>query len=308
MKKNQFITLFFLIGTNFILTACLKSSTTSINTSESFNILEVATPTPKPDFSIPEGWVSVPAPKAESKERDCANHTIELERKVELDNGNIKISRYIYQTNEQIVKLPQNLREFVAKNKNSKGYLHIESFENGWLIGADAGEWGGNLFWLNSDGKSKTELLNDNIRGIVKVGKDIFILSGMAHLGIDEGKIYKLTTDEKGTLKIQLLADLKTQPQSFIVENDESFLVALNDKILRIKTSGEIKTLKETNFLYLYPNSMTVTSSGVIYVGMRLFVVRFVPNEKDYTEEWLVPQDCRKFVEKDFDCVCQNGK
>lgn len=264
-------------------------------------------PTPAPDLSIPEGWVLFPAPKAESSERTCANRAIEAERKVELDDGNLKISRYHYQSNEQFVKLPPALREIAAKDKNPKGYLHVESFENGWLIGSDAGEWGGNLFWLKTDGSRKTELLNDNVRGIVKVGKDVFILSGMAHLGTDEGKIYKLKTDEKGTLKIELLTDLKTQPQSFAVETGESFLVALNDKILRVKTSGEINTLKETNFLYLYPNSMTVTSAGVIYVGMRLFLVRFVPNENGYTEEWLVPQDCQKFAEKDFDCVCQKG-
>jgi len=41
---------------------------------------------------------------------------------------------------------------------------------------------------------------------------------------------------------------------------------------------------------------------------MGLFMVRFVPNETGYREEWLVPPDCQKFVEKDFYCVCQNKK
>jgi hypothetical protein len=306
MKMTQVIGSTFLIIASFILAACLNGSATPVETSVSDS--RFATPTPTPDFSIPDGWVVFPAPKAESRERTCANRAIEAERKVDLINNALKISRYVYQPAEQLAKLPQNLREIVAKDKNPKGYLHIESFENGWLIGSDAGEWGGKLLWINADGSRQTGLLNDNIRGIVKLGKDVFILSGLAHLSIDEGKIYKLTADEKGTLKTSLLTDLKTQPQSFAAETSESFLVALNNKILRVKTSGEIETLKETNFDSLSPNSMTVTASGVIYVGMRLFLVRFVPKDTGYAEEWLVPQDCQKFTEKDFDCVCQNGK
>ena len=50
---------------------------------------------------------------------------------------------------------------------------------------------------------------------------------------------------------------------------------------------------------------MTVTSASFIYVGVRLFLVRFVPNENGYAEEWIVPRTCKKFTEKNFDCVCQ---
>jgi hypothetical protein len=306
MTVNQFGGVIFLISVSFFLTACVNTPATSVETGDRGSRSLFPTPTPKSDFSIPEGWVLFPAPKPESKERRCANQTIKQERKIELNNGAVQISRYFYQPDEQLAKLPPNLRKIVSKDKNAKGYVHVEAFENGWLLGSDAGEWGGNLIWLNNDGSRKTELLNDNVRGLVKVGKEVFVLSGLAHLGTDEGKIYKLTAGEKGTLETQLLSDLKTQPQTFAVETGESFVVALNNKILRVTASGEIRILKETDFDSLYPNSMTVTPSGVIYVGMRLFAVRFVPNETGYTEEWLVPQNCQKFVEKDFDCVCQN--
>ena len=307
MKPSQITGLIFLVCVNFIFTACADSRATALRTDESAD-LRLPTPTPKADFSIPEGWVLFPAPKPESDERTCANHTIELERKVELIAGNLKISRYIYNSAEPLGKLPEDLRKIVAGDKTAKGYLHIEPFENGWLIGADAGEWGGDLFWLSSDGKSKTELLKDNVRGIVRLGKEVFILSGLAHLSIDEGKLYKLKTGENAALKVELVSDLKSQPQTFAVETDESFVVTLNNKILRVKITGEIETLKETNFDYLYPNSMAVTPAGIIYVGMRFFTVRFMPQKNGYAEEWLVPQNCQKFVEKDFDCVCRNAK
>lgn len=271
---------------------------------------QAAMPTPSIDFSIPDGWFLFPKPN--SVEVQCANRSIKREWKVETGDGNLKVSKYAYNPSEQIKNLPPNLQKVVSGNRNIgkglRGYLHVKSFENGWLIGSDAGEWGGKLFWFDGDGNRKIELLQDNIRGIAEINGEAFILSGMAHLGIDEGKIHKLTKDQKGNLKTRLLIDLKTQPQTFVVENNQLILIALKDKIVRLKSSGEIENLKETNFNSLYPNSMTITSSKVIYVGMRLFIVRFVPSGNGYTEEWLVPQNCQKFIEKNFNCVCRNEK
>lgn len=263
----------------------------------------------KKDFSIPEGWILFPKPKENSREMQCANYS-QTEWKVAAENGNLKISKYTDDKDEQFKKLPLELRNIVLKNRNIGkglgGYLHVEPFDNGWLIGSDAGEWGGKLFWFNEDETRKTEILQDNIRGLATIDGATFVLSGMAHESIDEGKIYKLTKDEKGNLKTQLVSDLKTQPQTFAVENDKSILITLNDKIIRLKSSGETEHLSQTNFSSLFPNSMAIDSSNIIYVGMRLFVVRFAPQENGYKEEWLVTQNCRKFSEKNFDCVCQN--
>ena len=263
------------------------------------------------EVSILDGWVLFPTPKENSPEIGCAN-LARNEHKVENDNGTVKFSKYLYLPDEQLFKLPDNLRNQILKNRNIGkglgGYLHIEPFNGGWLIGSDAGEWGGQLTWFSENGNQKTELLKDNIRGIVKLGGEVFVLSGMAHEVIDEGKIYKLVKDENKGLRTFLLTDLKTQPQTFVIENNESVLIVLNDKIIRMNISGNLEIIKNVNFATLFPNSAVITFQGVIYVGMRLFTVRFVPMENGYKEEWLVPQNCQRFTEKDFDCVCQNEK
>ena len=310
MKIYKIILFLILAAYSSALFSCqennLAQSEKLLTTNES---KQSAPSSPPMDFAIPEGWVLYSTPKENSREIQCANNS-RKEWKVEAENGNLKISKYAYEENEQIKKLPPNLQEIISKNRNIKkglgGYLHIESFEKGWLIGSDAGEWGGSFFWFSENGTRQTELLIDNIRGIAKIADEVFILSGMSHMDTNEGKIYKLVKDEKGNPKTQLLTDLKTQPQTFTTESNQSILITLNDKIMRLKSSGELKELKQTKFNSLYPNSMAITSSNVIYVGMRLFIVRFVPNEKGYVEEWLVPQGCQKFVEQDFDCVCRN--
>lgn len=297
-------------NTIFILAFALVFISCKLESSAQNNKTQATDSDLQNNFSIPEGWNLFPKPKENSREIQCANKSVKNEWKVEIEDGHLKISKHSYQANEQLKKLPINLQNTISKNRNTGkglgGYLHIESFDNGWLVGSDAGEWGGKLFWFSEDGTQKTELLQDNIRGIVKIDNATFILSGMAHMHIDEGKIYKLVKDEKGNFRTQLITDLKTQPQTFATESSQSILIALNDKILRLKSSGKIEQLNQTSLTSLYPNSMAITSSKVVYLGMRLFIVRLVPQENGYKEEWLVPQNCQKFIENDFDCVCQN--
>ena len=309
MKTNRRIVFLALIIGCVFFAACAGIEATDKGKNIKSDQTAQSTPLSTNRFSMPEGWIVYPKPSPESAQYLCANHS-RKEWKVESDGEKIKISEYSYREDEQIAKLPPKLRAVISKNRNIGqglgGYLHIEPFENGWLIGSDAGEWGGKLFWLSDDGTQKKELLNDNVRGIAKTGSRVLILSGMAHLSLDDGKIYKLVKDEKENLKTQLLFDLKTQPQTFTVQRDDSILITLNDRIIRLDSSAEkIETLKEIEFSGLYPNSMTVASDGAIYIGMRLFIVRLVPHENSYTEEWLVEKNCRKFELKNYDCVCQ---
>ncbi len=302
---------FLVLVFSFAILSCKESNAIADNNFPKVKeINSTAKSTSLTDFSIPDGWVLFPKPSENSEERQCGNYSIDKEWKVETENGDLKISKYTYEEDEQIKKLPLSVREIISKNRNIGeglgGYLHIESFENGWLIGSDAGEWGGKLFWFSKNGTKKIELLEDNIRGIAKIDGGIFILSGMSHLGIDEGKIYKLAKNDTDNFKTQLISDLKTQPQTFIKENDQSILITLKNKVIRLNSLGKIEELDQTNFGSLYPNSMTITLSKVIYVGMRLFIVRFVPTENGYKEEWLVPKNCQNFVQKEFSCVCQS--
>jgi hypothetical protein len=263
---------------------------------------------PAPDTSVPEGWAFFPKPRDNSKESLCANYS-RNEWRVETENGRIKISPNKRGDKDELAKLPENVREFVEKNMtvgNGTGQIHVEPYENGWLVGSDAGEWGGTLMWYGDDASQKKELIKDNVRGIARVGSEVLVLSGLAHLSEDNGKVWKLGKDEKGEIKASLLKELGSQPQGFVVK-DKDLLVALNNKFLRVSLSGETKVFNETSFSYFYPNSMAMDSSGVVYVGARHFIARFVPVADSYKEEWLVPQNCQKFSvnEKEMDCVCQ---
>lgn len=280
--------------------------------SSKLNILDNKNAAPKtvstPDISIPDGWTLIPKPNEKSKIVQCAGNNRNFQQRVESEDEKIKITKNDgWAINEQIEKLPQNLRETVLQTRdigNGSAYFHIESYENGWLAGLDAGEWGGRLTWFSSDGKQKIVILHDNVQGIAKVGKETLILRGLNHISMDEGSVSKLIKDENGNLQIQDLIKLEFMPRSFVVESNESILISLRDKIVRVKTNGEMETWRKMP-LNNFNVSMAKTKSGVIYVGLWLFVVRFIPSEKGLEEQWLIPQNCQKFsIQKDT-CKCQ---
>jgi hypothetical protein len=295
-----------------IFSSCQKSAAVEDNT-VLISTIEMPAPVSTPDTSIPEGWVIFPKPKENSKEARCGNYS-RKEWKVEIENGRIKISPDDWKRarEAELGKLPAKVREIIESSKdirnvgNGTAGYHVEPFEKGWLVGTDAGEWGGRLSWVNEDGSEIKELMNENIRGIARIDSEVLVLGGLAHLTMDEGKIWKLGTDEKGAIKAALLKDLGSQPQGFVVK-DKDLLVALNNKFLRVSLSGDTKIFNETGFNSFYPNSMAIDQSGVVYVGARHFVVRFVPIGDSYREEWLAPQDCQKFSidEKELECICR---
>ncbi len=66
---------------------------------------------------------------------------------------------------------------------------------NGVLLGGDGGEWGGELMHM-MDGASPKKLLDRNTRGIHKLGTQIVAVTGMAHLVINEGMVYRVFPDD----------------------------------------------------------------------------------------------------------------
>src|SRR5262249_34244669 len=70
-----------------------------------------------------------------------------------------------------------------------RGRRQVLAMDDGWLIGVDAGEWGGGLWLTNSDGSVSKEIIKDNVRVIVPLGSEFLVLTGLAHLSLDHGTV-----------------------------------------------------------------------------------------------------------------------
>jgi hypothetical protein len=252
--------------------------------------------------SVPDGWIVYPNQEIGSSTLQCANHA-RREWRVEQGENNVKIR--LDTLSDHQAALPDVIR-FRDAEVGTKGYRSVQEVPDGWLIGLDVGEFGGGLWWFSSDGKSKEKLSAENIIGFTKTSIGVFAFTGLAHLSNDNGEVVKIVGVKNAPRKIETLVNLGSAPRAFITESNDSFLILTTKSLVRVKLSGTMVKILSTRYGQLYPNSMVVSPSGIIYIGMRHFVTRLTPTSDGYLEEWLVPNGCRRFKEHNFDCVCMS--
>jgi hypothetical protein len=82
---------------------------------------------------------------------------------------------------------------------------------DGVLLGSDRGEWGGELVFRDRDGKFH-QLINRNVRGIVRTPSGIVVFVGLAHLFGSAGGIYRVDLGADGAVVATLIHDLRGSP------------------------------------------------------------------------------------------------
>jgi hypothetical protein len=162
---------------------------------------------------------------------------------------------------------------------------------DGWLIGFNAGEFGGALWWFSPDGTKRYKISKDRVIGFFKTDAGILALEGIAHLSISRGRIVRLNRGKDGQWTADAFADLKGAPQTAVVGTDGTMTVATTDRLLRVdlKTRKIDVLLKDAFWGGLYPKSMIVAPSGSIYLGMRHGVAQVEKRGGAYEATWLIP-------------------
>jgi hypothetical protein len=251
--------------------------------------------------SPPTGWTIYPTPESGGDAIQCANYS-HLEWRVSLSEAGTA----------QIVSRP---KPYGAKSskldlpvgvKRQKGMIGVEStfkLQNGWLLGFDAGEFGGGLWFADVDGKTQ-ELSKENVHGFIETQQGVLVFVGLAHMGFDSGKVLIVPYKINSQTDLRTLAELDGAPEAVSKLSADTALVITTQGISQIASSGVSKTLLHRRFSGLYPNSVVYASDSAIYAGMRLFVVRLAQQSGEYREQWLVPDNCMHFRVRDLDCVC----
>jgi hypothetical protein len=174
---------------------------------------------------------------------------------------------------------------------------------NGWIVGFDAGEFGGGLYWFNPDGSRHRQIKktvgrydSENVVDLIERKGTVLVLQGLDHLSLDRGKLLVLNPQKDGTWDAKVFADLGSRPQLCIEDRGESWLLVTNRAVLRVGTKGVIERMGTYEFpKWVHSNSGVRAADGVVYLGMRHFVARLIPDGKRYRAELLVPTDMPLF-------------
>ena len=176
---------------------------------------------------------------------------------------------------------------------------------DGWIVGFDAGEWGGGLYWFSPDGTRHYQIKLDrpvdwcdseNVRDLMTYKDSVIAFQGLAHLSMDRGKVVTVSRQKNGKWKAALLTKLGSEPQVCIQDGVDSWIIVTDESLLRLNADGNLENLGKIEFASgLYPNSIARDAEGVIYLGMRHFVARLIPDGKGFRAELLAPTNLPLF-------------
>ena len=160
---------------------------------------------------------------------------------------------------------------------NRTNYIDSIEFQlpKGRLVGIDHGEWGGSLRFIPHDaGTPLIPITSGNIRFIFSFAGSIYYIDALAHLGINEGKMFRLDT-----------AGLQSQPVMVMEFDSAPEAITVYDNKLLIATHGSFfvvdeqmqkrKIFDEAFWASLYPTSVAVRDMGHVYMGVRGGIVEF---------------------------------
>ena len=265
--------------------------------------LALATPV-EGSLPPPSSWVHREAPAPASETIECANLS-QREWKIEEKNGQI-VPRLTVGT-DRGDKIPFSFHATKKDEAALHGTAHVHRAADGYWVGFDAGEYGGALYSFSSDGKTRHPLSTENVIGFGDLRNGTVVVTGLAHLGMSVGHL-AIVSGSVDASHVEPWIDLGGAAETFFVESPESMLVLTTGGLFRITACGDVNRIARTNYDALYPSSMLADSRGVIWIGMRQFVVRWIPGENGtYREEWLTSSDCTEMKREKFECRCRAG-
>lgn len=173
----------------------------------------------------------------------------------------------------------------------------------GRLVGIDKGEFGGSVDWVSDSGRERLQLLQTNPVAFTQYRGDVYIASGLSHLGDEYGEVYRMHRLSPTRWQIDKVLDIDEAPTAALAESEVWTLVTTHG-VMRVDLRSFTATRMHVNARWgsVYPNSV-VHRQGRWYIGARGAVMRLSPSGDAYREEWMVPPDCAAAT-ADF-CRCR---
>lgn len=202
-----------------------------------------------------------------------------------------------------------------AETEDRRGSRHVARVDDGWLVGFDAGEFGGWLWWFGEDGHENRRIrpspalpVNpddvfhaENVLGLPLVGSQRLVLMGLDHLTGRSGRIFRAVVGSAGW-ELAPVAVLDAQPDVWLV--DGSRLLFLTESGLWVSDGFEAKRVHPLDLGAFAPTSIVRAADGALYVGMRYYVLRLAERGDAWQESWFVPASCQKMRFRDYQCEC----
>jgi hypothetical protein len=182
------------------------------------------------------------------------------------------------------------------------GTRHVVAVTGGFLVGFDAGEFGGGPWWFSADGTRRRKLtlrgishnhVAENVHEFVALAGDFLAFEGLNHLGGNDGQVVRLHLGPDGDWQPSLFAALNSCAQAVVQESKTTWLLATTTGIWRLDAQARVQPVWQSRGKYLYhPSSIARDAAGIVYMGMRGAIVQMTPRPGSaYAVDVLVPSE-----------------
>jgi hypothetical protein len=238
----------------------------------------------------------------------CANYS-RSEWTVSYENGSV---RALKSDSGHMDKLPFNYQ----RSEDRAGDRYVERVSDGWIVGFDAGEFGGALWWFSPSGDRSERLsppMNapahpkdifkaENVHGFARYGTDLLVFMGLDHLGGRSGRVFRLVR-EAGRWELLPFTVLDGTPNAWVVNHD-GVVILTNSALWLALSNNQVRKLCSLDLAGLHPNSMVQGSDGDIYIGMRRYVLRLRKDGSNWIDTWFVQSGCVEAKITGYECKC----
>ena len=254
--------------------------------------------TPQTKQAVPplEKWTVSNPPRYPRDAWYAANHS-QNNYRVALHDGRVTV-RLLDKRNEKPTGIPFDFTP-AAETKDSTANTVINRYGNkkavkvsdGWIVGADGGEWGGRVDWFSPDGTQQYKISGDQIAAFAQTTGGLFAVQGLAHLSLRIGTLLQFEQSASGKWEARTIVDLKDAPCILYPETSDTFLVVTYENMVRVRVSNQTVTplINKAFWESLSPNSLAVLPNRDFYIGMRAGVTRVTKTNDTYTVRWLTP-------------------
>ena len=157
--------------------------------------------------------------------------------------------------------------KIIFNQREYNGDTVFLELENVYLRGIDKGEFGGDLSFIRKGTKQSILIKKGNIKFIFELDGKIYFIEGLAHMGINEGAMYRLD-NVNGKFSYEKILDFGNAPQVCMIYNNKIYIAGSKNFYVIDKLNKKL-ILEETFWGGLYPNSLATLDGKNIYVGMR---------------------------------------
>lgn len=157
-------------------------------------------------------------------------------------------------------------------------------------VGVDRGEFGGGLY-LNEYKQDEKPFFSANIKALIPINDDLYIISGTAHMNFSGGAIHVIRNYKVPTTPIQITL-LPDAPSAILIKKSwngsEQIIMAGHSSLMEFTPDSQIQIIAFKAFWRgLYPSSI-VEYNKSYYIGIRSGVAVVTPEFNRTTIRYFV--------------------